>query len=168
MPEKDSINVGDTLTLYSKFIPTDINTGNEVPLSNGILIGSPLSVGSLKGGGIIDAAVDSFLFLPIIGLANMDINNTISKKVKQLFYGFKDGNYLLEIKIIALKKGIYTLGFLDAIFKKENTNGCNDGGFVALKNNNLNNNLIYYQTLYYQGLPVPLNDSIHGYSFKVK
>lgn len=166
LPEKDSIIEGDTLIFSSTINRLDLNTNVIIDLGNNSIINTPVAIFSLKGNGILKPAVDSFEFIVFKGslISNLTTNPA---SIKQLTYATYNNEYKFEFKVIAKKKGIYVFGFPDAYLTRDIGNSCKDQGVIQLTNNNINNNLHYYKDLYYQGLPVPADDSSHGFSFKV-
>lgn len=169
LPEKDSINVGDTLTFLSQFSnhPFDYNSNKNVDFSSNAIINSTLGVYVLRPGGTnLVAAIDSFKFLSVLG--KIETNASLgADHIKQIFYQEANGNYIINFQIIALKKGIYSLGFSDGIATRNKSTNCDDKAGIVFSNNNANNH-IYYLKQFYGTTNLPAGESEHGYCFKVK
>jgi|GEM_PF-4734625 len=168
-PEHDSINIGDTLTLIC-MIPQnsfDSNLNKLVDLGNDATINTPISFARIDSSGELFPAVDSFYFLVNKGQVFTDpsINPHQIKQALLLDYS---GIYQLEFRIIAQKKGMYAVGVPNAFLRLATGKPCTDEGYVNLYNNNADNHLHYYKDFYYHGAPVPSEDSVHGYIFRVK
>ena len=117
--EIDSINVGDTLTVKSIINALDYNSNQLIDLGNNSIIGTPMSIGALKGLGVINGAVDSFNFMQIKGNITTDIT-TNPKSIKQLLYKEYNGKYEFEFSIIAQKKRNICNRFTRCYIKKRN------------------------------------------------
>lgn len=167
--EKDSISVGDTLTFLSKFSnkPFDYKINANIDFSGDALVNTTFGVYELKGGSSnMTSAIDSFKFLPILGRVETD-PTTNPSALKQVFHEEFGTDYVLKFQIIALKKGIYTLGLSDGLAKRKRNNSCDDGAGIQYANSNTNNH-IYFQEQFYGTTNIPANNRTHSYCFKVK
>lgn len=123
-PEKDSINVGDTLWLISETSTKlkDINTGIEVNYENAQNLGSTLGIIDIKKTKSSNfGAIDSFNFIRIIG--DIFTDQKISPEaVKQLRFEEANGKYRFKAGIIAQKKDSYIFSVSDAVNVLEKIN----------------------------------------------
>ncbi len=112
VPDKDSIQIGDTLYLESVFQTNlmDERTSQVIDYSNSEGIGSTLTVSSLPLNDTIarDAAFD-FDYVSIKGKIYNDRSIPRPDGVQQLTYGEIIGKYGLKIGLIPQKKGRYIL-----------------------------------------------------------
>ncbi len=169
LPEKDSINIGDTLIFLSKISnkPFDFNTNKNIDYSGNATINSTFGIYILKNGSNnFIGAVDSFKFINIKGKLVTDPNISPSN-LKQTFHDEYQGEYIIECLIIAQKKGIYLFGLSDGISVRKSSTICKDGASIQFTNSNVNNH-IYFEEQFYGTTNIPESDRTHGYAFKVK
>ncbi len=167
LPQKDSINVGDTLFFVSKISnPTfDYNSMKTVSLSDDALIGTPFSIRSIIGLNNLKSAIDSFdYFLKEGRFKNNDLD---PKQIKDILWLPVNNEYKIEIGLIARKRGNYSITLPDAIGKLSNSNNCSNGATIILSNANGNNNA-YLSHPYYGLNYVPGTDSAHVFCIRVK
>ncbi len=166
-PGSDSISVGDTITIYSAFPnhPFDYSSNKNVDFSGNAEIGTTLGVYVLKPGtSNFGSAVDSFRFIQMIGRAESAIN---ADHVKQIYHTETGNMYILQLKMIALKKGIYCLGISDGIGRRKNSSSCNDNAGILYTISNSDNHIYYYEQ-FYSTVNLPAGEREHAYLFKVK
>ncbi len=149
-PEKDSINVGDTMWLVSE-TPVkmqDITTQARIDYSGAANFGSTLQVIDIsKTQSTEIGAVDSFTYIKVIG--DIFTDEKISPtKVKQLSFNEINGMYKIKIGIIAQKKGAYILfvGNAANIYRTSSPK-CGKAS-IEILNNNVNQHLFLYEDLY--------------------
>jgi len=159
-PERDSINVGDTLTIESTFsnYPFDYNTNLNVDFSGNALIGTSLTLRAIKGFNNAPPAIDSFSFISLIGKCETDFQFSY---IKQIYWQEINNTYSVKVKIIALKKGIFFISIIDALAKNKKNSAS-----VLLSNNNIKNNSYYLESYY--GTILPEKDKKYVYCFKVR
>lgn len=90
LPDKDSINIGDTLFLISSTPKKmkDIKSGTTIDYTNSINFGSVLSIGELiKDSTIPRGAVFDFDYLSIKGRVYNDVSIPSPNTVQQITYG---------------------------------------------------------------------------------
>lgn len=166
LPQRDSINIGDTLVFSSSFSnrPFDYNTNSNVDFSGNALIGTPFSVRVVKGLGDLRHAIDSFSFFLLEG--RYKDNDLQPTQIKDIFWTESNNNYKIKIGIIVRKKGDYLITIPNAIGKLNKANECESGAGIILSNNNLNNNAYLFRPYY--GGNVPSKDSSIIFCIKVK
>lgn len=112
VPDKDSIQIGDTLYLESTF-PTNIidqRSGQLMDYSNSKGIGSTLTVIKLAPSDTTGKdAVFDFSYISIQGKIYNDRTIPRPDGVQQLTYGEINGKYVLKIGLVPYKKGNYVL-----------------------------------------------------------
>ena len=164
-PEKDSVTVGDTLWLISNIsnVQVDINSGAQVDFSGAENLGFNLVVSDISKFRSQRGAVDSFDYTKRHG----DIYTHPSSNpqgIKQLSFEKTMASYMLEVGLIAKKKGSYLLTVPDNpyVFRQDMPK-CGTAAFAIL-NSNANKHLYLFEN--YWG---KLNqyDSTHSYCFKV-
>lgn len=112
-PDRDSINVGDTIYITSSFPAKliDQGTGAEINYTGAKKIGSTLGVGKLKMGSAIPVdAVFDFSYIAIKGNVYNDRGIASPDAVQQLTYQDSNNTYELKVGLIAKVKGTYALG----------------------------------------------------------
>ena len=167
LPQKDSINIGDTLIFSSIFSnrPFDFNSNTNVDLSGDALIGTPFDLRIVKGLSDLRPAIDSFsLFLLEGRYKNNDLKPS---QIKDIFWTELNSQYKIKIGIIARKKGDYIITIPDAIGRLNKSNECESGAGIILSNSNIKNNA-YLSHPYYGLSYVPGTDSTHIFCIRVK
>ena len=164
-PDKDNINVGDTLFFTSITSTTMVNQsdGRSINYSSADNLGSVLGVAELIGTNSSNDAVNSFLYIPMKGRIYTD--PTLSpNRVKQLNYIEESGYYKLSFAVVAQRKGVYGLSIADM---PDVVRNC-DRSVIAMKiSENVDSHLHYLRDIYYGGGPINSLDSTHAYCFKV-
>lgn len=147
LPEKDSMNVGDTLILtcvtskimYDEATNTDINFRNAQNFGSALVISDVSKFLSAKRG-----AVDSFNFILVMGEiytdSNLDPNGT-----KQLKFSETNNNYELKANIIPMRKGVYifSIGDNPSVFI-QGKGKCGKAS-IEILNNNTNKHLYLFE-----------------------
>ena len=167
LPQKDSINIGDTLIFSSSFSnrPFDFNTNTNVNFSGDALVGTSFSIRIVKGYNDLRPAIDSFSLFLLEGRYND--NDLKPTQIKDIFWTESNNRYKIKIGIIARKKGDYSITISDAIGRLKKSNECENGAGIILSNSNIKNNA--YLSHPYYGLPyVPGTDSTHIFCIRVK
>lgn len=166
-PQKDSINIGDTLIFNSQFSnhPFDYNSNKNVDFSGNASIGTPFDLRIIKGLNDLRPAIDSFTFFILTG--SIKPNDRVPHQIKDIEWGENNGIYQIKFGLIAQKKGDYAFTLPDAIGRLKKTKECEDGAGVALTNSNLKNNA-YLLRPYYSYPNVPADDSAHIFCIRVK
>ena len=167
LPQRDSINIGDTLIFSSNFSnrPFDFNTNSNVDFSGNALVGTPFMVRIIRGYNDLRPAIDSFSLFLLDGRYND--NDIKPSQIKDIFWMESNSAYKIKIGIIARKKGEYLITIPDAIGKLTKDNSCASGAGIYLSNNNIKNNMYLFYP-YYGGSFVPQNDSTHNFCIRVK
>lgn len=133
IPDKDSVNIGDTIYLLSTF-PTKLTeqtTGEIIDYSNSTGIGSTLAISSLPiGDTIAKDAVFDFDYFSISGKIYNDRSIPRPDGVQQLTYGEFNGSYVLKVGLIPKKVGNFILGIGNGLSngRKRNRN-CEKAAF---------------------------------------
>ncbi len=166
-PIDDSIHVGDTI-LFTCAIPTtlldegtnrDIDYSNAENMATDIHIVVPLIANPLPG------AVDSFNFIAVAGAVQP--HQSIPHSAKTVVFTQISGNYVLTFKMVALKRGIYTIAMIDVQNSKKN---CSTA-YINVPIRNADKHQQYLQAVYYPGSPfgdtIPTIERTHSYCFKV-
>ncbi len=166
-PEKDSINIGDTIIFTSTFSnnPYDYNSKSNVNFSGKINVGTPFAIRSIMGYNNLVDAVDSFTTFLISG--SYKLNDKVPKRIIDIAWIETNNNVSISFGIIARKKGDYVFTVPDAIGNIRGENTCQNGIGISLTNSNIDNN-IELNYPYYGGSNVPLNENLHAYCIRVK
>ena len=166
-PDKDSIQVGDTLWFYCS-IPANLKYiwGNSVDsenynISGATNFGTDFHLTLPTGLNMQVGAMDSFSFISKIG--KLHINPLAPDASQTISFAENDSAYMASFGIIAQKKGIYLLDILDIY---QGMIKC-DKFSVAITMNDVDNHLHYLRDIYYGGGTIDLIDSTHSYCFKV-
>lgn len=159
-PEKDSIQVGDTLWLtctISKNQRLVYFSGAE-NLGGNLIISNIDSFGNSSRG-----AVEKFTYFNVAGSV-YSVPNLNPKNDKQVSYLETDSAYNLNVGIIALKKGIYIFSFSDdpGVYRTGSPS-CGVANFLFV-NANKNKHLYLFEDLHGK---LGENDNLHSYCFKV-
>jgi hypothetical protein len=165
-PQKDSINIGDTLIFSSNFSnkPLDYNSNTNVDFSGNALIGTSFSFRLIKGYNDLVPSVDSFSFFTLDG--RFKDNDVKPNQVKDIFWFETNSQYKIKIGIIARKRGDYLFTITNAIGKLKKTNECENSAGITLTNNNSSNNAYLFRPYY--GGNVPSRDSLITYCVRVR
>lgn len=160
-PEKDSIQVGDTL-FFECTIPKleeDIKTGMLINFSNLVNLGDNLVISDISKFSTHRNAADSFEFVSILGNIYTDQYNA-----HQLNFVETDSSYIVKIGFIALKKGIYIFTLPDApgVYRKNHIK-CGRGNFRIL-NSNMDKHLYLFTEIVGS---LSNYDATHSYCVKV-
>jgi len=167
-PDKDSIQVGDTLWVYCS-IPANLkyNLGNNsldsgsYNISGATNLGTDFHLTTPTGIGMQNGAIDSFSFISIKGIIQsnpLDINAS-----KTIYYVTDSNKYNVSFGMVAQKKGVYILVVLDvyqAMIKCDKLS-------VTILMNDADNHLHYLKDIYYGGGTIDPLDLTHSYCFKV-
>lgn len=166
-PQRDSINIGDTLIFSSSFSnrPYDYNTQSNVDFSGNALVGTPFGVRFVKGYNDLKPAIDSFGFFLIAG--RYKDNDISPKHIKDIFWTESNNVYEIKFGIIAKKRGDYSFSVSDAIGRLTEAKECEDGAGIVLSNSNSDNNAELSHP-YYGVNYVPGTDSTHIFCIRVK
>ena len=160
-PEKDSINVGDTLFLICVIpkMETDTSTKIIINFSNLGNLGNDLVISDISKFNVQRNAADSFSYFDVHGKIYSDQYNA-----KQLSWEETDSTYSLKVGLIALRPGLYILTLPDApgIYRKGHIK-CGIGNFEIL-NSNVNKHLYLFEDRWGQ---LSNYDSSHSYCIKV-
>lgn len=167
LPEKDSINVGDTLIFTSTFSnrPYDFNSSTNVDFSGSALVGTSFFIRSINGFNNLKDAVDSFDFFTISG--KLEQNSSAPKRTKDIFWLEENNMYKIKFGMIAKKRGDYSFVSPNATGKLNKQNTCESGAGIILNNSNIKNNAYLFYP-YYGGPFIPLDDSAHLFCIRVK
>lgn len=167
LPQRDSINIGDTLIFSSNFPnrPFDYSSNKNIDFSGNALVGTPFMVRIVKGYNDLRPAIDSFSLFLLEG--RYQDNDLKPSQIKDIFWMESNSVYKIKIGIICRKKGDYLITIPDAIGKLTLDNSCGSGAGIYLSNNNIKNNMYLFYP-YYGGPFVPQNDSTHNFCIRVK
>ena len=166
-PQKDSINVGDTIFVLSSFNKelTDTTTKKVIDFSNAENLGTVLIISDItKFRDIQRGAIDSFSYFNLVGsIFTAPATDTLN--VKQLIYTETSSIYDLKIGLIAKKAGIYIFTIPDNpdVFRKNQTK-CGTANFEIL-NQNTQQHLYLFENILGS---LSRYDSTHSYCVKVK
>jgi hypothetical protein len=166
-PNKDSLNIGDTLWLESVTPSTmvDLNSNKEIIFDHASNLGGGMRVGELLAANNMADAVNNFDFVISKGDAsNVEREPNRSKSFKYLE---EKGLYELKIGIVCRKKGIYGL-FLSAASNVYSPRyGSCGRATIYLKFKNANKHIQYLQDTYYSGYVIPDAVIESSYCFRV-
>lgn len=169
-PDSDSIRVGDTLWLRS-VIPTQLIERSSTGDSSKIDFNGATNVVTdfhimvpVVADSIIDG-IDSFKYFTIHG--SVKVNPSAPHAAKTVYYVDNGDSYQFSMGLIAEKKGIYVLSYID-IYQAEKK--CVFASIEVLMNNK-DNHQHYLSGIHYPGSPYgdtsyPI-EITHEYCFKV-
>ncbi|MEJ7693185.1 hypothetical protein [Daejeonella sp.] len=169
-PDRDSINVGDTIYITSSFPAKliDQGTGAEINYTGAKKIGSTLGVGKLKLGSAIPVdAVFDFSYISIKGNVYNDRGIASPDAVQQLIYQDSNNTYELKVGLIAKVKGTYALGIGNGLsVGRSGVKNCEKAAFdISLNKTNQHFNI--YQS-FTQNNQSNDYERKHAYYFVVK
>lgn len=167
-PQKDSIQVGDTLFLTSTFPNklTDRLSGKEINYANATNLGTSIFVDLLPGdkSALVDA-VSSFDYVSKKGRIYTDPTVPSPTRVSQLQYQQIATNYELSIGFIARKKGVYCLTVSNGFSVGRINTDCDKASFdIELANTDQH---LQYLSRYLNTSTVPDYNARGSYCFKV-
>lgn len=167
LPQRDSINIGDTLIFSSSFSnnPFDYKTNTNVDFSGNAVIGTSFSIRIVKGFGDLRPSIDSFTLFSLEG--TMKANDISPNQIKDIRWIEYNNFYSSKIGIIAKRKGDYCITVSDAFGRLNKTNECESGAGIYLSNKSVKNNA-YLLRPYYSLPNVPADDSAHIFCIRVK
>ncbi len=166
LPEKDSVNVGDTLILActTPKIMHDEKNNSDINFKNAQNFGSVLRVSDVsKFLSSQRGALDSFNFIPIAGDIYSD-PNLDPHGTKQLKFLETNSDYELKAYIITGKKGtyIFSIGDNPSVFI-QNKGKCGKAS-IEILNNNSDKHLYLFEDALGQ---LSTFDRMHSYCLKV-
>jgi len=166
-PQKDSINVGDTIFILSSFNKelTDTTTKKAIKFSNAENLVTALIISDIsKFRDTQRGAIDSFSYFNLVG-SIFTPTNTDTLSVKQLTYIETSSTYEIKIALIARKAGIYIFTIPDNpdVFRR-NQPKCGTANFEIL-NRNTQQHLYLFENILGS---LSRYDSTHSYCVKVK
>ncbi len=139
-PDKDSINIGDTiwLEINESSLIQDGPTGKMVDYSGTSNLGTALSFMEFTGGSFsnpgTEYAVSAFQFNLKSG---SEIVHFLPEKVKEFKFEEKQGNYTFKLAVIAKRKGIFAIGISNAANVYREKDKCSKAAFsIPLKETN--------------------------------
>ncbi len=166
-PDKDSIQIGDTL-LFNCSIPLELkysvgansDSGNY-DISGATNFTTDFHLTALLGINMQAGAMDSFSFIPVKG--SFKLNPLDPHASKTIFYIQNSSRYIFSISMVAKQKGIYLLSIIDIY---QGMKKC-DKFSVTITMDNADNHLHYLKDIYYGGGAISPIDLTHSYCFKV-
>ena len=169
MPDKDSVQIGDTIYLFSSF-PTTLteqSTGQSIDYSRSSGIGGTLNVSNLEHGDTVAGdAVFDFDYVNIKGRIYNDRSIPRPDGVQQLAWEEMGDKYELKVGIIPKRTGNYILGIGNALSNgKGNTRNCEKASFVITLTNT--NQHFYLIEEWVPGISVDGYGKNRVYYFKV-
>jgi hypothetical protein len=166
-PETDSIKLGDTLYLESSHSTsfTDLSNGNGKQVNfEGSFFGTNIRILEFPDTSTeVIGAVSNFGLVIVNGSETGNDNIPVANK--GVYYQELNSEFVIKIKFIALKKGIYTISIADSKAVTDGKNGCIKADF-EIKNNNVDNHIYYYQN-WRPGYQISEYEQTHIYCFKV-
>jgi hypothetical protein len=164
-PEKDSVNIGDTLWIRCIISKTqiDVNTQEQVNFYNAENLGFSLVISDISRFDLKRGAVDSFTYITLHGSIYTDSTSN-STAVKQLSFEENNDSYLLEVGLIAKESGSYILTIPDNpyVYRKGMAK-CGTANFLIV-NRNTNKHLYLFENRWGK---LSAYDSAHSFCFKV-
>ncbi len=165
-PETDSIKVGDTLCVLSSHSTTFTDSSNrnvkQVNFSNSLL---STNIGILQFPDTSTSVVGAVLNFNIITVNGKETgNDNIPSENKGFYYQELNSEYILKLKFVALRKGIYSISVGNSIGVVNGKNGCIKANF-EIENSNTNNHLYFYQN-WRPGYTISEYELTHMYCFK--
>lgn len=146
-PDLDSVKVGDTIFLESKF-PTvliDQRTGKSIDYSNSKGIESTLSIAYLQEGNLTPkGSVEDFKYYSVIGDIYNANNIPSPETVQQLRYQQISNTYQIKIGLIPQKTGVYAIGIGDGLSLGTQSNECKKASFTFILENT-SHHIHYFQ-----------------------
>lgn len=161
-PEKESMNIGDTLYLDCKIpkMEKDNNTGQVINFSNLANLGDNLIISDISKFDAKREAADSFSYVNIYGKIYSDNNGA-----KQFQFMETDSTYRLKVGLILLKAGsyIFTIPDIPGVYRNGHIR-CGVGNYAVL-NSNINKHLYLFEDLWGA---LSIYDRNRSYCIKVK
>lgn len=160
-PDKDTINVGDTiwLEIIEPVTLTDVQTGRTVDFSGAANLGSALAFHKLSTDNRFTIpAADKFMFLLQKGEQVASLDPSYGR---QYLFVEETGTYLFRLGIIPKESGVYSILFSNAANVYRKNDECTKAAFGL---NFKNTNQHYYLHPFYTGGPTPVGGD---YYFKV-
>ena len=164
-PEKDSINIGDTLWINSSHSTrfTDLLSNAQIDFSNSNL---STNVRILNLPDTSQEVIGGIYDFDIIKSNGNEIGNDyIPSENKNFYFEEKNNIYLLSLGVIPKKKGIYCISVSNSIGIIQRKSGCEKAD-IEINNANVNRHLYFYQN-FFHGLPPDEYSKTHAYCFKV-
>ncbi|MEP7229636.1 MAG: hypothetical protein ABI691_05260 [Ginsengibacter sp.] len=166
-PEKDGINIGDTIWFNSIISIKNLDTKSNqiIDYSGASNVSTQINFNTANSTDPTIGSIDSFKFIK--GKGEISINTNFPQASMAVTYVEEKDNYLLSFGIIAIKKGVYVITEVDLenSYKK-----CSDA-YVTITLNNINKHQHYLDSTYYPNSPygntIPLIVQTHSYCFKV-
>jgi len=160
-PDKDSINIGDTiwLSVNQSVNLKDVSTGRMVNYSNAANLGSAIAFHKLSDANQFTIGAAKFFEFKLVNGA--ETNNADPTYLHEYLFEEKTDYYLFKLGIIPKEKGVYGLIFSNAgnVYRKNDK--CTKANFTL---NFKNTNQHYYLNPNFQGGPIPVGGN---YYFKV-
>jgi hypothetical protein len=148
-PEKDTLNVGDTLWLNSSINKelVDTSTKKSIDFSNAANLGSTVVISDINKFQDKRGAIDSFDYIKITGNIFSDVN-TDTSNVKQLQYSETASSFELKIGFVAKKAGSYIFTIPDNpyLFRKGQPK-CGTAKIIML-NSNTDQHLYLFENMW--------------------
>jgi hypothetical protein len=166
-PDKDSIQIGDTLW-FATSLPLTYKYWNGgadssvYNLSGATNVATDIHLTALIGPNQLVGAIDSFLFTPATK-GSYRTHSLIPQAGKTITYAQGSNSYDFSFGIIAQKKGIYCLTIIDIYQAMKNCNKIS----VVVEMKNTDSHLHYLRDIYYGGGNIDQVDLTHSYCFKV-
>ncbi len=164
-PEKDSIQIGDTLWVNSSHSTTftDLVSHTQIDFSNSNLATNVRIFNLPDTSGKVIGGIYDFDIIKING--NEIGNDYIPSENKNFYFEEKNNIYLLGLAFIPKQKGIYCIALSNAISIVQRKGGCEKAN-IEIDNANINRHLYFYQA-FFPGLPLDEYTKTHAYCFKV-
>ncbi len=161
-PDKDSINVGDTvwLEVNETTVLTDGQTGRSIDYRGAANLGSAIGFQALSSvsGQFTVEAVQKFSFLLVQGV---EVINRSPSLYKEYFFAEVNGRYIFKLGVIPRQSGVFSIVFSNAASVYQKNDNCTKANFTL---NFKNTNQHYYLNPNFQGGPPPVGGD---YYFKV-
>jgi hypothetical protein len=167
-PDKDSIQIGDTIWLQLSTLTTlnSLFTNQVVDYSGAVNFGTAVGYAKLIGGDMYNPgsvpAADSFNYKLIKG-----INQQSAKQdqVRNFLFVEENGMYVFKLGIIPKAKGLFALGPGNAVNVYTNKNKCDKANFnLTFKNTNQH---LYFLEQSRPGYETSIYEKTHMYCVKV-
>lgn len=167
-PEKDSINIGDTIWCNSTIPIKNLDTKSNqiIDYSGASNVRTQINFNTVNRSDPTIGSIDSFSFVIVKG--DISSNANLTHASITVTYAEEKENYMLSFGIIALKKGIYVITEVDLqnSYKK-----CSDA-YITTTLTNIFKHQHYLDSTYYPNSPygnsIPVIIQTHSYCFKVK
>ena len=163
-PDKDSINVGDTIWLEVNSPTTlkDFRSGSMVDYSGAKNLGTAIGIAELISVNVTNTEGNSFFKYNIV--TGTELPRSDSNRFREFNFAEVNQKYQFKLALIPLKKGIFKLFISNAANVYRKNDGCTKAGFgISFKDTDQH---FYFNEVSFPGIILSGQNGV--YLFKVK